>query len=390
MFGFKAFFLNDRVYINDVCYRNNEILASLLNMPRRNLQKLLDELKLHRRHVRLVEDDYDHCVRFNWYAHEAQDCLFKVGNIVKAVLPYKHFSETNKMDTPLLFQCLNEHYLYWVNSIRGEDAYKSSDYINDYGFSVKSASGRYIFIHDHFYPNPDDLVEPEAYIKTAMDELNQALAELFDDYIRVVQDLMRVKNAYAELLEQINAQSRYLSDEETAEVYKRFLQETKNKYPFNQVVSGGTMKLAYEVYRKMDRTEHLCEAYEFESLGAFLYFDFFRGLGRQYIPRRCDNCGKYFLQRSGKYSNYCEEPLKENKRKTCRDIGARKKYDDKCKTDPIWLAYNRAYKTHYARYMKKKMTTAEFEQWSRYAVDLREDAIAGKLEQAEYEKVLKI
>ena len=54
------------------------------------------------------------------------------------------------------------------------------------------------------------------------------------------------------------------------------------------------------------------------------------------------------------------------------------------------MAYSRAYKTHYARYMKKKMTTAEFEQWSQYAVELREDAIAGKMEQTEYERVLKI
>ena len=49
------------------------------------------------------------------------------------------------------------------------------------------------------------------------------------------------------------------------------------------------------------------------------------------------------------------------------------KYDDKCRTDPIRLAYNRAYKAHYARYMKKKMTTAQFEQWSRYAVRLRDE-----------------
>ena len=112
-------------------------------------------------------------------------------------------------------------------------------------------------------------------------------------------------------------------------------------------------------------------------------------LAKQYIPRRCDNCGKYFLQRSGKYSNYCDEPLKDDRSKTCRDVGSRKKYDEKCKTDPIWLAYNRAYKTHYARYMKKKMTTAEFEQWSRYAVELRENAIKGKIEEAEYERVLK-
>ncbi len=60
------------------------------------------------------------------------------------------------------------------------------------------------------------------------------------------------------------------------------------------------------------------------------------------------------------------------------------------RSDPIWLAYNRAYKAHYARYMKKKMTTAEFEQWSRYAVELRDNAIRGALEQSEYERLLKI
>lgn len=64
--------------------------------------------------------------------------------------------------------------------------------------------------------------------------------------------------------------------------------------------------------------------------------------------------------------------------------------DDKCKTDPIWIPYNRAYKAHYARYLKKKMTTAQFEQWSRYAVELREQAESGTLEQAEYERLLKI
>ena len=69
---------------------------------------------------------------------------------------------------------------------------------------------------------------------------------------------------------------------------------------------------------------------------------------------------KYFMLEAGKYSNYCERPLESDSEKTCQDVGARKKYGDKCKTDPVWLAYNREYKAHYARYMKKKMTVAEF------------------------------
>lgn len=112
--------------------------------------------------------------------------------------------------------------------------------------------------------------------------------------------------------------------------------------------------MCHQVYWRADGKEKLCEVYSFDSLGSFLYFDFFRGLSQSYIPKRCDHCGKYFLLEAGKYSSYCERPLRDDPSRSCRDVGARKKYDDKCKTDPVWLAYNRAYKAHYARYMKRK------------------------------------
>lgn len=81
---------------------------------------------------------------------------------------------------------------------------------------------------------------------------------------------------------------------------------------------------------------------------------------------------------------YCDNPLKDETDKTCRDVGARRRYDDKCKNDPIWQTYNRAYKTHYSRYMKKKMTISEFEKWSRFASDLRDTSIAGEVEFRQY------
>lgn len=63
---------------------------------------------------------------------------------------------------------------------------------------------------------------------------------------------------------------------------------------------------------------------------------------------------------------------------------SRRRYADKCRNDPVWQTYNRAYKAHYARYMKKKMTVAEFEAWSRYAMELREKASKGEIEYGEY------
>ena len=47
-------------------------------------------------------------------------------------------------------------------------------------------------------------------------------------------------------------------------------------------------------------------------------------------------------------------------------------------------------KTHYARYLKKKMTTVQFEQWSRYAVELRQKAETGEMELVDYQRELRV
>ena len=66
------------------------------------------------------------------------------------------------------------------------------------------------------------------------------------------------------------------------------------------------------------------------------------------------------------------------------NVGSKQSYDKKCKNNPIWQAYNRAYKAHYARYLKKKMTVAEFEEWSRFASEIRDKALAGEISYERY------
>ncbi len=140
----------------------------------------------------------------------------------------------------------------------------------------------------------------------------------------------------------------------------------------------------FKFFSKCDGRAILCEEIEFKDFQSFLYYDFFYAIKRNFIVNKCKNCGEFFLIRSGKYMSYCDKPLVNDKDKTCRDVGAKRKYDDKCKNDPIWQTYSRAYKAHYARYMKKKMTISEFEKWSRYASDLRDTAIAGKIDFEQY------
>lgn len=123
----------------------------------------------------------------------------------------------------------------------------------------------------------------------------------------------------------------------------------------------------------------LCEEIAFDDLQSFLYYDFFGGIKKNFIPNKYKNCGRYFLFHGGQYYNYCDRPISDEPDKTCRSVGSRRRYADKCKNDPVWQVYNRAYKAHYARHMKKKMTVAQFEKWSRYAVQLREKTGNGEI-----------
>ena len=196
--------------------------------------------------------------------------------------------------------------------------------------------------------------------------------------------------SYASFLDKyIHSKNRFLTDGEIAKCFIEYTQQSLNMHDYERVIASSATKMSHQVYRRADGKEKLCEVYSFDSLGPFLYFDFFRGLSQSYLPKRCDHCGKYFLLEAGKYSSYCERPLQDDPSRSCRDVGARKKYDDKCKTDPVWLAYNRAYKAHYARYMKKKMTVPEFEEWSRQAIQWRSQAEEGKLALDVYQRMLK-
>ena len=115
----------------------------------------------------------------------------------------------------------------------------------------------------------------------------------------------------------------------------------------------------------------------------------FKGLQNRYLPRKCDYCGRYFVLERGFYSNYCKRPVKGQPDKCCRDLGHRKKFNDKLKTDPIWSVYHKAYKAHYARYLREKMTQAEFQKWADYAIVLRNKALDGGVDYDDYVKEMK-
>ena len=63
-------------------------------------------------------------------------------------------------------------------------------------------------------------------------------------------------------------------------------------------------------YTTMPNTDNekeyiIAERMVFDSIGAFLHVDFFRGLIHGNAPRRCHNCGRFFLLSDGYDTRYC-------------------------------------------------------------------------------------
>lgn len=397
---FHAMFWATKVFINKKHqYLNNEILVHYLNLDIADFEEAYDDL----RHVvrglllspemeKWIANDYDNRVK------AAQKILTKVDNIYLTLPPYFECKDERKDYSEQLIKCLNRHSSLFEDGIKLDHFSTVPVYPdhNKFGYLTCDENGEELFWLINF--DPIEMIE---FWQTGTDRIdlmeqieaaNKDIQETISPYLYWLEDVLRVKYVYTKLLDEFyHIRHSFLNEHEVAVQFEAYL-KTENiaGKDYKRLGSVEPQTVSHEVFRSEGGKPILCDSYDFDSIGAFLYTDFFHGLKNNHVPKKCANCGKWFLLPFGKYSDYCENPLLDDPTKTCRDVSARKKYEDKCKTDPIWLAYNRAYKAHYARYMKKKMTNAEFEKWGIYAIGLRTQALEGMLEFGEYEELIKI
>jgi len=398
---FHAMFWNNRVFINKKHqYFNNEILVSYLNLDVDKLEEYYDDLRYLLPRVLInAEMSMDFARRdYNDRVREAQRTLSRIDNIYLSLPPYDVCRSSSKDYGERLLKVLNTYPDLFEDGIAldpyDQDAYYPDS--NEYGYSTYNDNNKEIFYLTRFDLEPmvkwwesklylDDLFE-------IIEAVNTGIKNTINSYIFWLEGVLRVRYVYAKLLDGFyHIRHGFLNEYEVAAQFEKYLATEKPAgKTYMRLGSAEPQAVKHEVFRPDDGKPILCESYVFDRIGAFLYTDFFRGLKNNYVPKKCANCGRWFLLPHGKYSDYCEKPLTDEPSKTCRDVSARKKYDDKCRTDPVWLAYNRAYKAHYARFMKKKMTNAEFEKWGTYAIELREKMISGQLDFVEYERLLKV
>ena len=141
-------------------------------------------------------------------------------------------------------------------------------------------------------------------------------------------------------------------------------------------VDAPQVNMQYAVL-EIDESHHeLVEKLYFDSVLDFVYVEFMRGLQRGFVPKRCANCGRWFLQTPGTSYNYCgwQAPNGEEGQ-TCREVGSTKSFRAKVLNDPIWAVHQRAYKKYFARTKKGTMTRTDFETWERESEEIRETAL---------------
>ena len=104
----------------------------------------------------------------------------------------------------------------------------------------------------------------------------------------------------------------------------------------------------------------LAEKAEFNYLSHFLYTDFYRGLMAGNAPRRCHNCGQYFLLTAGYNTCYCNGIAPGETERTCRKVGAHRKANHPQGLSPAGMEYRKVYNRLKARKQRRKISKDEW------------------------------
>ena len=123
------------------------------------------------------------------------------------------------------------------------------------------------------------------------------------------------------------------------------------------------------------KTAELVEKMYFDRLIDFAYVELMKGMQKGFVPKRCPNCGQWFVQQPGMTYSYCSRVAPGETELTCRDIGAKTSFREQVKNNEVWQVHQRAYKKYFARTKKKTMSQSDFAEWSGEAEKLRDAAL---------------
>lgn len=140
-----------------------------------------------------------------------------------------------------------------------------------------------------------------------------------------------------------------------------------------------------------DGSTIIAERTRFKDVVDFLLVEFYRGLILGNAPRRCHNCGRYFLLTKGYNTCYCNNIAPGETERTCRKVGAhRKEAQGRANRTPAKVEYDKAYLRLKQRKLRGKISVDEWNTAVAKAQELLEQSEQGKLTDEELTQKLKV
>lgn len=239
----------------------------------------------------------------------------------------------------------------------------------------------------HFYIDQLDTLEPMIglYFLYDKSELANILLEneghILDKYIWAGEDLQMIQDRYSWFLETLYQDTVFEKRKGQRKaplagmVVKKHLEAYVSGVSLGKAskVDAPPVNVQFEILQQEGQKPEIVEKMYFDRLADFVYVELMKGMQKGFVPKKCANCRRWFLQEPGMTYSYCDRKLEDGK--TCREVGANISFQDKVRNNEIWKLHQRAYKKYFARTRKGTMSRSEFEKWSREAEQLRDEAL---------------
>lgn len=212
------------------------------------------------------------------------------------------------------------------------------------------------------------------------------------DFARSVRDfgrgLLRFREQVTHMLDTYFNKLTSRTPDAYAEALAIFRNAEKSSAPIG---SSHSTHMGFYPVRTEDRRFVIAEEISFNDLSAFLYTDLFRGMVIGHVPRRCLNCGRFFLL-TGRYDiRYCSNVAPGETERTCRKVGAhlREKVTRELAAaeSPEVREYQKAYNRLKQRKVMGKISAEEWNEQVAEAIAIRDRAQRGEIDELEMEEL---
>lgn len=162
--------------------------------------------------------------------------------------------------------------------------------------------------------------------------------------------------------------------------YKRFILDRKNLHII------GSTKHRDDFIEELRNNQLTIEIFvTSKSIAAFIFYVFDYLCMRNLPVRKCENCGRFFLPFSSS-SLYCERMVDIETNKTCKDVGAMRKYNQNVSSNAAKALYRRILNAYQMRCKRAPSCypRAQYEAWKEMAADALEQVEQGVLDFSEF------